>query len=362
MIRSNERDEERLSKARNDYYVDLLGVVSKPTKLFVHLKIFLEDGMFYQELVKVIKSTSTTLSAGARALKRPPVKHIFRDYASAFYKVLFDLIIYGMKEKDAYFRNCLAGKLFSRVLLDEIFEGSFSAEHVKLESRMFQALNHPFRMKLLFDLRDKEEPILLDDLYKTKLPKGKINYHLKLLEDQEAILLKSGKVITGRDFAPMLAAVDLIERTANHALNGGLKFGSIMYSKDDFEDFIWMAKDERKDYLRRNFYCSFEPVAKLCESISRERPRDELYTYLENAVFRGGEAFPHVVFEEDVITSFKLAQVIVDGGAIVVDRKKSVTGFILPNNVASVRQVYSHWVPSYGRLHVTSPRGAVDRH
>lgn len=53
---------------------------------------------------------------------------------------------------------------------------------------------------------------------------------------------------------------------------------------------------------------------------------------------------PQIVLDEAIVTPGKLAKIMVDGGAIVVDQSRNIKGIVLPNNAASVRQIFSQWV------------------
>lgn len=344
MLPLQEPKRSRIAALQAGYIDDLLGVISKPIKLSTHLTIYLNDGMFYDELTQSIESSARFFHVRGDQPPRIAVRNFFRDFALVFYRILFDIIIFGLKERDTYLRNCIAGKLFSKILIDDIFGGSSSPNLIKTESEIFQALNHPLRRRILFDLRDTQEPIRFDDLLKMESSREKIEYHLKLLKDQEAISLESDKILPGRDFSPMLAAIDLIEKTADRALKKGLTFGSIMYSKDDFQNIIWSASGQKANYLRKLYYCSFEPIARSYEALNQIKTRDDLQEFLDLHIFKKDKTFPIMVFEEETITSHKLADIVIEGGALVVDNSKNIKGFILPTCAASVRQTYSQWI------------------
>lgn len=321
------------------YASNVLTVVSNPLRLFSHLKIYDDDGLFYAELVDPIREISEKHHFRF-------AKNFYRDCILPLYLINFDIGIPGTRLNETYFRNYLAGKFFSETLIDEIFEGELSDELVWLECKIFQTINHPLRMRLIITLRDEDEPLRFENVIDFFGSKRKALYHLKKLKDQEAVEYDSSKIWMGRDFVPILAAMDLIEEVTKRTPKEKLTFDSIMYSKDDFEripSFLQKGRTPGDRFARNYFFSSMidsyaGPSDK--ETVDLRKVRGIL-VHMDSALVRktkGVVAFS----QDDVVTPEKLARVIYEGHGIVLDERDNIKGYILPHNATFARQICSH--------------------
>lgn len=319
------------------YASRVLNIMTSPLRLYSHLKIYDDDGLFYAELVdaiqKILEKHHSTFP-----------RNFFRDCILPLYVIHFDIGIPGTRLRETYFRNYLAGKFFSKVLLDEIFEGELSDDLIWLECKIFEAIAHPLRMRLIILLRDTDKPLRFKNAITAFGSKRKALYHLKKLKDQEAVEYDSDKIWKGKDFVPILAAMDLIEEAAKTATKEKLTFDSIMYSKDDFERMLDLLQEKTTpaSFARNYFFSSFVdfyrgPNDKEC--VDRRKIRNTLM-HIESFLLKKTQKERALRLSyDDVVTSDKLAKVINEGHGIVLDEHKNIKGYVLPQNASVARQI-----------------------
>jgi len=324
-----------------NYASEVLKVMIRPLRLYSHLKIYDDDGLFYTELIDAIRKARGFLEKHQSKLPG----NFYRDCILPLFVIHFDIGIPGTRLREAYFRNCLAGKYFSKTLLDDIFEGELSDELVRFECKIFEAIVNPLRMRLIVALRDEDKPLRFKNAIDLFGSKRKALYHLKKLKDQEAVEYDSSKIWKGKDFVPILAAMDLIEEVVKMASKEKLTFDSIMYSKDDFERIPdLLGKKTLEDHFARDYF--FSSLINFYSAHAGPSDRETVDRRKINATLmhmRRHNAKRMVVFSlDDNVTFEKLADVMDEGHGIVLDKQKNIKGYVLPQNASVARQICWH--------------------